>query len=140
VQNAVSSMVGLDPSRGDTLTVSTLAFAKPAAAGGAAGGIAGLGSPIDMAKTGGAAIAAIAFLFLVRRNLKRREGDPVAPEPRWLTEIAQATPIAQLSSGPGQAATAVMPERRQQVQATAEEIVKAQPDAVAMQVAQWMSE
>ena len=139
VQNAVSSMVGLDPSRGDTITVSTLAFAKPAAAGAAGGGIAGLGSPIDMAKTGGAALAAIVFLFLVRRNLKRREGDPVAPEPRWLKEITQATPIAQLGSGAGQG-TAVMPERRQQMQATAEEIVKTQPDAVAMQVAQWMSE
>jgi flagellar M-ring protein FliF len=139
VQNAVSSMVGLDPSRGDTITVSTLAFAKPAAAGGSGGAIAGLGSPIDMAKTGGAALAAIVFLFLVRRNLKRREGDPVAPEPRWLKEITRATPIAQLSTGPAQAA-AVIPERRQQMQVTAEEIVKTQPDAVAMQVAQWMNE
>ncbi|HYW28719.1 MAG TPA: flagellar basal-body MS-ring/collar protein FliF [Gaiellales bacterium] len=139
VQNAVSSMVGLDPSRGDTITTSTLAFAKPATAGASGGGLAGLGSPIDMAKTGGAAIAAIIFLFLVRRNLKRREGDPVAPEPRWLKEITQSTPIAQLGSGPTQA-TAVMPERRQHMQATAEEIVKNQPDAVAMQVAQWMNE
>jgi len=139
VQNAVSSMVGLDPSRGDTITTSTLAFAKPATGSAAGGGIAGLGSPIDMAKTGGAAIAAIVFLLLVRRNLKRRESDPVAPEPRWLKEITQATPIAQLGSGASQA-TAVMPERRQQMQTTAEEIVKSQPDAVAMQVAQWMSE
>jgi flagellar M-ring protein FliF len=139
VQNAVSSMVGLDPSRGDTITVSTLAFAKPAAAGGSGGAIAGLGSPIDIAKTGGAALAAIVFLFLVRRNLKRREGDPVAPEPRWLKEITQATPIAQLSTSAAQA-TAVIPERRQQMQVTAEEIVKTQPDAVAMQVAQWMNE
>jgi flagellar M-ring protein FliF len=141
IQNAVSSMVGIDPSRGDTLTVSTLAFAKQPAVSGGGGGLAGMGSPLTMAKTAGAVLLALAFLFLVRRNLKRREGDPVVPEPRWLREITQATPIAHLGSG----GAAALPEsadteRRKAVQATAEEIVKKQPDQVAMQVAQWMSE
>lgn len=141
VQNAVSSMVGIDPSRGDTLTVSSLAFAKQPSASSGGGGLPVVGNPTAMAKPAGAILLALIFLFLVRRNLKRREGDPTVPEPRWLSEITQATPIARLGSG----AAAPLAEsadagRRKAMQATAEEIVKQQPDQVALQVAQWMSE
>ena len=132
VQNAVSSMVGIDPSRGDTLTVSSLAFAKQPSASSGGGGLPVVGNPTAMAKPAGASLLALIFLFLVRRNLKRREGDPTVPEPRWLSEITQATPIAHLGSG-GAAplAESAGAGRRKAMQATAEEIVKQQPDQVA---------
>jgi flagellar M-ring protein FliF len=139
IQNAVQGMAGINPTRGDTVTVSQLAFAKPASASAAGGGMMGLGSPLGMAKTAIAGLAVLIFFFLVRKNIKRREGDPVAPEPKWLREISQSMPIAQLGSG-GQSLDNPLSDRRKQTQATAEEIVRKQPDQVAMQVAQWMSE
>jgi flagellar M-ring protein FliF len=140
IQNAVQGMAGVDPTRGDTITVSQLAFAKPAASAASGGGLMGLGSPIAMAKTAAIGLAVLIFFFLVRKNLKRREGEPVAPEPRWLREISQSTPIAQLASGGHSPLDNPLSDRRKQAQSTAEEIVKKQPDQVAMQVAQWMSE
>lgn len=141
LKTAVESMVGLDPSRGDTLNVASLKFASPAAAGGGAKGgpLAVLGGdPFSLVKKIGAAIAVLVLLFLVRRNLKRREDDPVAPEPKWLREIQQTTPLAELSApAPVNDLVSV---RRKEMQATAEEIVRKNPDQVAMQVAQWMSE
>ena len=139
IKNAVQGMAGINPSRGDTITVSQLAFAKPTSAAAAGGGLMGLGSPIGIAKTAIAGLAVLIFFFIVRKNLKRRESDPVAPEPKWLREISQATPIAQLASG-GQILDNPLSDRRKQTQSTAEEIVRKQPDQVAMQVAQWMSE
>ena len=76
------------------------------------------------------------FFFLARRNLRKKEGEAVAPEPKWLREIQQTMPIAQLAP----AVPDPMTDRRRQVQSTAEEIVRNQPEQVAMQVAQWMSE
>jgi flagellar M-ring protein FliF len=139
IQNAVQGMAGIDPTRGDTVTVSQLAFAKPASASAAGGGLMGLGSPLGMAKTAIAGLAVLIFFFLVRKNIKRRESDPVAPEPKWLREISQSMPIAQLSAG-GHTLDNPLTDRRKQTQLTAEEIVRNQPDQVAMQVAQWMSE
>jgi flagellar biosynthesis/type III secretory pathway M-ring protein FliF/YscJ len=121
--------------------VASLKFASPAAAGGGAAGgpLAVLGGdPFSLVKKIGAALAVLVLLFLVRRNLKRREDDPIAPEPKWLREIQHTTPLAELSAPtPVNDLNSV---RRKEMQATAEEIVRKNPDQVAMQVAQWMSE
>ncbi len=136
-KSAVQSMVGLTPSRGDTMNVSTMAFAKqPTASSGAAGL---LGDPFALAKQAGIVIGALVFLFLLRRNLRRRESDPVAPEPKWLREIQHTTPIAELSPAVGQG-NDIVALRRQEMQRTAEDLVRKNPDQVATQVAQWMSE
>jgi flagellar M-ring protein FliF len=137
IKTAVSNMVGLTPSRGDTLSVSQLSFAKPSAFSPSSGGLPIVGgSPIGVAKTAVIGLAAIVFFFLARRNLRKKEGEAVAPEPKWLREIQQTMPIAQLTP----AVPDPMTDRRRQMQSTAEEIVKNQPEQVAMQVAQWMSE
>jgi flagellar M-ring protein FliF len=136
-KTAVEGMVGLDPSRGDTLNVASMTFAKPQAASSGAAGL--LGDPFALAKQAAIVVAALVFLFLVRKNLRRREGDPVAPEPKWLREIQRTTPIAEL--GPSQSTgNELASARRQDRQRQAEELVKRNPDQVAMQVAQWMSE
>lgn len=137
IKTAVSNMVGLTPSRGDTLSVSQLTFAKPTSVSSGSGGLPVVGgSPIGVAKSAIVGLAAIIFFFLARRNLRKKEGEAVAPEPKWLREIQQTMPIAQLTPS----VPDPMTDRRRQVQSTAEEIVKNQPEQVAMQVAQWMSE
>jgi flagellar M-ring protein FliF len=141
IKNTVAGMVGLDPSRGDQITTASVPFTKVPDAAAASQGP--LGVPIsimDIVKYVVGGIGSVVFLFLVRKNLKRREGEARHPEPTWLREISGHTPIAALEPS---IADRIPPEviaQRQNVQKQAEEIVTKQPEHVAMQVQQWMNE
>ena len=149
VKSAVTAAAGIDATRGDTLSVTTMKFAKPAATGATAktgGPLAALGSPIGLAKDVGVGIAALLFLFFVRRGLKRREHEGVAPEPTWLREFESVVPIAQLEAGPHAHVPAARheldpaAEQRNQLRDELEEIAKSSPEQVALQVNQWMKQ
>jgi flagellar biosynthesis/type III secretory pathway M-ring protein FliF/YscJ len=135
-------MVGLDPKRGDSLSVSRVTFEPVKAAKPAAGGpLAAVGSPIGLAKKALLGVAALVFLFLMRRGLKRREEEGVVPEPTWLREIEAAMPLAELEAAP----TARIPIDAEAVKRNTQrneldEIARSQPQQVATQVAQWMKE
>jgi flagellar biosynthesis/type III secretory pathway M-ring protein FliF/YscJ len=94
-------------------------------------------NPMAVLKPIGIGIAAIVFLFLMRKGLKRREGEGVAAEPTWLREIERAMPIGELGPGPQVDADTA---RRQALQQQVEDAVRQQPDAVAAQVSQWVRE
>jgi flagellar M-ring protein FliF len=142
LKQAVGAMVGIDPKRGDTLSVSRLTFApvkasKPATAG----PLGAVGSPIALAKKVGLAIAALVFLMMMRKGLKRREEEGVVPEPTWLREIEASVPLAELEAAPT-ARIQIDPEaaRRGSMKNELEEIARSQPQQVATQVTQWMKE
>jgi flagellar M-ring protein FliF len=86
LRTAVAGAAGINTQRGDTMSVSTVAFAKPAAEPKA--------SPVDgamgYAKYAAAGLGVLLFLFLMRRQLKRREGESLG-EPTWLREIEAPT-------------------------------------------------
>jgi flagellar biosynthesis/type III secretory pathway M-ring protein FliF/YscJ len=133
-------MVGLVPSRGDTISTASVPFQKQAATTGAAGGplgMIGVSSPSVLVRDALIGLAALVFLFMLRKNLKRREGDARFAEPTWLREISQATPIAALEA-------ATLPsgavQHHELMQKEAEQIVTRQPEHVALQVQQWMNE
>jgi flagellar M-ring protein FliF len=141
IKNTVAGMVGLDPSRGDQITTASVPFTKVPDAAAATKGPLGMSlSIMDMAKYAVGGIASAVFLFLVRRNLKRREGEERHPEPTWLREISGHTPLAALEPGIADRIPAEVVQQRQSVQRQAEEIVQKQPEHVAMQVQQWMNE
>ena len=138
-------MAGVTPARGDTLAVTTLTFAPPPKATVPAAG----GLPIPPAMLGplkwiGVLLGSGIFLFLLRRNLKRREGEGVAIEPTWLREIQRSVPVGELESGAGSEPLeiAVDPagERRQQMKGEVQEIVRNNPEQIALQISQWMRE
>jgi flagellar M-ring protein FliF len=136
----VATMVGLVPSRGDTISMASVPFQKQTATTGAAGGplgMIGVSSPSVLVRDALIGLAALVFLFMLRKNLKRREGDARFAEPTWLREISQATPIAALE-------VATVPsgavQHRELMQKEAEQIVQSQPEHVALQVQQWMNE
>jgi flagellar M-ring protein FliF len=143
LQKSVSSLVGLTPSRGDTIAVTRMAFAKPAATTTtAAGPLAKLGNPMGLAKDVGIGLAALLFLFFMRRALKRREGEASVAEPTWLRELERGMTVAELESG---APPLALPspadlERRNAVREQVEEIAANSPEAIASQVAAWMKE
>ncbi len=143
LQATVGTMVGLTPSRGDTISMASVPFQKTAAAAAASGGplaMVGVSSPMALVRDALIVIAALVFLFLIRRNLKKREREARFAEPTWLREISQATPIAALEA----AGAGMMPspnaQRHELMTKEADEIVRRQPEHVALQVQQWMNE
>lgn len=142
LQATVGTMVGLTPTRGDTISMASVPFQKTAATAAASAGplaMVGVSSPMALVRDALIVIAALVFLFLIRRNLKKRESEPRFAEPTWLREISQATPLAALESG-----ASMIPspnaQRHELMTKEAEEIVRRQPEHVALQVQQWMNE
>lgn len=137
LQKAVASAAGIDLGRGDSISVSQIAFAKAdedgAPAGG--GGLIPSGGAVDYAKYGAAGLGLLAFMFFSARQLRRREGEVIMREPNWLREIEAPTTLASLE----RPKAAVLPERvenpaRQQV----EELASREPERVAQQIRTWM--
>ncbi len=139
IKNAVAGAVGLNAKRGDTLSISQIAFAKAPVAK------ASPTSPTKMlgyAKYGVVGLGALLFLFFMRRNLKRREREVFSGQPTWLRELETPRPLAALASGADEDPTDIkrlrspvnVPKRQ------VEELVQRDPDRVAQQVRAWMSE
>ena len=137
IKSAVAGAVGLNAKRGDTLSVSQIAFAKPTAAPAPASTT----KMIGYAKYALIGFGALLFLFFMRRSIRRREKEAFTGQPTWLRELETPRPLAALVSG-DDAQTDVkrlrspvnVPKRQ------VEELVERDPDRVAQQVRAWMSE
>jgi flagellar M-ring protein FliF len=141
LRTSVGSLAGIDEERGDTISVSTVDFAKqPDSAAPKASPIAAVSSnPFGLLKWIGLVLGLAAFLFMVRRSVKRRENEPVALEPTWLREIQGARPIAELEAGQ----TMQIDQnggQRKALRDQVDEIVNRQPEQIAQQVSTWMNE
>jgi flagellar M-ring protein FliF len=133
IQAAVSSAAGILPSRGDTIAVSQVAFAKPTAV--AAPSASPIGGMLGYAKIGAIALAALGFLFFSARQLRRREGEMLVREPNWLREIEAPTTLADLESPRASA----LPERTEHpARLQVEELAAREPERVAQQIRAWM--
>jgi flagellar M-ring protein FliF len=139
LKNAIAAAAGINAKRGDTITQSTVSFAKPPAAAGPAG------LPVPPAfvaplKYAGIGLASIIFLFLVTRALRRRETEAL-PMPTWLSEIEGPRPLAELertaqSATTSSAAVAAVEGPRN----TVDNLVQEQPERVAQQLRAWIAE
>ena len=135
LKSAVSNAAGLIPGRGDTLSVSQVAFAKPPAAktGPIPGGLVG---SLKWALLG---LASIAFVAFAARQIRRREQRVLGAKPVWLREIEAPRSLADLENEqPTEAlrgdAKAVMARRQ------LDRLVREEPERVAAQMRTWMSE
>jgi flagellar M-ring protein FliF len=142
LEKSVGSLAGLDLKRGDTITTSQVEFAKAKASTPLGPGmLEQFGGPLGVGKWALIVLATGAFLFMVRKGLKKREGESLGPEPTWLREISSSRSLQEL-----EAATQVLAPRapdaslvhRQQVTSQVEEIARHQPEQLAQQVTQWM--
>jgi flagellar M-ring protein FliF len=140
LEESVAALVGVNTKRGDTINVSRVAFGKQEAPAEAAepSPIDAAGGPLGIGKWVLLTLGALAFLFFVRRGLKRREGEAIALEPTWLREVTESRPLAELEAG--RELNLSTEARRQHVVEQVEEIVRRQPETVANQVTQWMRE
>ena len=130
LQDALATAAGIDQARGDTITVSQVAFAKPKAPEKASPAAGAMG----MAKWIFLGLAMLLFLFFVTRHLRRNESEQL--EPVWLREIETPTTLADLEGerGPAFIEAPANPVREQ-----VEEIVEQHPERVAQQVRAWLN-
>ena len=92
IKNTVAGMVGLDPEprRHDHDRRPCRSRRSPARRRRRPAGPLGVPlSIMDIVKYVVGGIGSVVFLFLVRKNLKRREGEARRPEPTWLREISE---------------------------------------------------
>jgi flagellar M-ring protein FliF len=133
LQSAINAAAGIDPKRGDTLTVTQVAFAKTATTAAPASSI----NPMAYAKYALLGIALAVFLFFMTRHLKRREDDTLMREPTWLREIEAPTSLKQLEQAA--AMDFSLPDNAPMKKGL-EELAARNPDRVAQQVRAWLNE
>jgi flagellar M-ring protein FliF len=143
LQQAISSAAGINTQRGDTITLSSVPFAKvPAAAAAKTGPMA---DPIGLAKYVGIGLGSLLFLFFVTRHLRKRENADLMAEPTWLSQIEAPRPVGQLAAGGPDTATMALHEpmltnhpnrRKQQI----DQAVQREPDRVVQALRSWMAE
>jgi flagellar M-ring protein FliF len=141
ITSALSAAAGIDEKRGDTLSVSTVKFAQPVdTVTGGGEPVVPFGIPRGFLKNGLIALGVLVFLIVVRRGLRRREREGIAPEPTWLREFQSAVPLAQLESAPTPRPNDAMIEERTALRTELEQIARNEPETVAAQVKQWLKD
>jgi flagellar M-ring protein FliF len=138
IQKAVQGAAGFSAQRGDVFQAAQVPFAKAPAAPKA--------GPVPVALLGplkwvGLGLATLLFMVFMARHLKKREGEALAAPP-WLREIEEPVSLSQLEA-PAQPdqPTLILPPRAQHRSAQAlEQLIDREPERVAAQVRQWMSE
>src|ERR687895_2504202 len=132
IQEAVTSAAGIDTERGDTIQAAQVPFATvevPKA------------GPVPTSMLGplkwvGIGLASLLFLFFMGRHLRKREGETLAA-PAWLTEIEEPVTLAELE----QRTATMLPPRMPDANMNAlNQLMTREPERVAAQVKQWMSE
>jgi flagellar M-ring protein FliF len=133
LKSAIAAAAGIEPKRGDTITMSQIAFAKPeeVPAASPVGGI------LDIAKYVVLGLAGLGFLYFAGRQLRKREEEVLDAEPVWLRELNAPTSLADLELGdpdrePGWQEAAGHP--------SSEEVAAMAPDRVAQQLRAWIKE
>jgi flagellar M-ring protein FliF len=133
IQNAVKSAAGVDTTRGDVFQAVQVPFAKAATP--KAGPVPT--SMLGPLKWVGLGLAALLFCFFMARGIRRRESETLA-EPAWLREIEAPVRLAELEAA---APTALLPARQPDVSMhKLDQLMDREPERVAAQVRQWVSE
>jgi flagellar M-ring protein FliF len=140
IKAAVENAVGFVAKR-DTISVGSVAFPKvtPIAS-------TSTSSPLGDIKYVLVGLGSLVFLLLISRMLRKREAENFAGSPTWLRELELPRPLSELEAqtqmvdlnSPGVVARLRSPVNmaRQQV----EELVDRDPERVASQLRQWMTE
>jgi flagellar M-ring protein FliF len=142
IRTAIGAAAGIDTARGDQLSVSRIAFAKPPEAVAGPGVLPGI---LANLKWGVLALGLLAFFVLVIRHLRKKEQEALA-SPVWLTEIQAPRSLRDLEAE-RQAAAARMAAQQEPAaieppgsRTRMEALADREPARVASQVRHWMSE
>ena len=134
LERAIADAAGVQEDRGDTLSVSELAFAKQPAAAPKGGPVPA--DALGIAKYAGLGLASLLFLLFVGRHLRKREDEALMGEPMWLRQIEAPTSLSELEARHDAGAANGLPSNRERV----EEAVRKEPERVAAHLRTWMAE
>jgi flagellar M-ring protein FliF len=140
LQKTIAAAAGVTPARGDTISSTQFAFAKPPVA--KTGPVpTNLLGPL---KWVGLGLGSLLFLFFVSRGMKRREGENLGT-PSWLTEIEEPVSLAALEARTAvptpDAVTQMLPPRVPDASLhQLDQLMEREPERVAAQVKAWMAE
>lgn len=142
IRAAVENAVGFNKKRGDTISVGTLPFVKVPAAVASSSTSKTLGD-VKYVLVG---VGVLVFLLFMSRMLRKRETEDFAGKPTWLRELEMPRSLSELEAqtrmvdldAPTMVARLRAPVNvsKQQV----EELVDRDPERVAQQIRQWMTE
>jgi flagellar M-ring protein FliF len=130
LEKAIEGAAGIDKKRGDTMTVSRIAFAKPPEATAPAGP-----GMTEYIKYGVIGLAGVAFLVFAARHLRGTQ-DEVLAEPIWLKELNAPTSLAELEVHRRDDDW----EEEPTLANNADEVAAMDSDKVAQQLRAWMKE
>jgi len=140
IKAAVENTVGFVPKR-DSISINSVTFPKVAPVTASSSS-----SPLGDIKYVLVGLGSLVFLLLISRMLRKRETDNFAGRPTWLRELELPRPLSELEAqthmvdldSPAVVARLRSPVNmaRQQV----EELVDRDPERVASQIRQWMTE
>jgi flagellar M-ring protein FliF len=134
LERAIAGAAGVQEARGDTLSVSELAFVKPPTAAATSGPVPE--GALGIAKYAGLGLASLIFLFFVGRHLRKREDEALMGEPMWLRQIEAPTSLSELEARHDGGNLNGLPSSRERV----EEAVRKEPERVAAHLRTWMAE
>jgi flagellar M-ring protein FliF len=136
IKAAVASAAGIDPTRGDAITLASVAFPKQATPKAGPVPTAMLG-PIKWAGLG---LGAFLFAFFTWRHLRRREREEL-PAPAWLSEINEPVRLSELeASQPTRQLVMPVTSNRDEGLQKLDSLVDNEPARVAAQVRAWMGD
>src|SRR3954470_12975843 len=140
LKQTVATAAGVQVPRGDTITATQMAFAKP---------VTPKAGPVPTTMLGplkwvGLGLAALLFLFFMTRGMKRRENENLGT-PAWLTTIDEPVSLAQLEAGTADtnfvANTQMLAPRVPDASLhQLDQLMEREPERVAAQVKAWMAE
>ena len=143
IRSTVENAVGFNAKRGDTISIGSLPFAKIAAPAAAASSTGGMMGDVKYVLVG---LGALGFLFFMSRLLRKRESEQFSGQPTWLRELEGPRSLSEIEAQsqmvdlepPTMVARLRAPVNvaKQQV----EELVDRDPERVAQQIRQWMTE
>ncbi len=141
IKEAVTNAAGIKTSRGDTLSIGQMAFAKQTAPA-AASATSGILGDAKYALLG---LASLVFLFFTTRALRRREQEGIDHEPAWLRELELPVRLSELERETPARPTEAMasmpaPGAGNPVRRQAEQLAESSPERVAQQLRTWMQE
>jgi flagellar M-ring protein FliF len=136
LKQTVATAAGVQASRGDTLTATQMGFAKAATP--KTGPVpTNLLGPL---KWVGLGLGALIFLFFMARGLRKREAESLGT-PAWLKEIEEPISLAQLEQATSFDMPANLPPRVPDTSLhQLDQLMEREPERVAAQVKQWMSQ
>jgi flagellar M-ring protein FliF len=136
LQKTIGAAAGINTARGDTISATQMAFAKPVTAKTGPVPTTLLG-PLKWAGLG---LAALIFLIFMTRSLKRREADSLGT-PAWLKEIEEPISLSQLEGHTAElpGAAGLPPRVPDASLHQLDQLMEREPERVAAQVKQWMS-